>query len=97
MRRQRRRKMEGSVNEQKQGEGEVVLAVKVMTDEQIGELRKQIAVYAIISEQLVQMYNNFCAQYLTAAGRLLNFSLNLYLAQHVYIFAISILNSYAIS
>jgi len=30
----------------------------VMTDEQVETLRKQIAVYAVISEQLLQMHKN---------------------------------------
>lgn len=38
------------------------LCVKVMTDEQMELLRKQIAVYAMICEQLVQMHKVFSAQ-----------------------------------
>jgi hypothetical protein len=36
--------------------------VKVMTDEQLETLRKQIAVYATICEQLVQMHKTLSAQ-----------------------------------
>ncbi|KAK2654632.1 hypothetical protein Ddye_014488 [Dipteronia dyeriana] len=43
------------------------LYVKVMTDEQMELLRKQIAVYAMISEQLVQMHKSLSAQYDIAA------------------------------
>ncbi|KAH7567007.1 hypothetical protein JRO89_XS07G0006100 [Xanthoceras sorbifolium] len=39
------------------------LYLKVMTDEQMELLRKQIAVYAIICEQLVDMHKSFSAQY----------------------------------
>lgn len=39
-----------------------VLYVKVMTDEQLETLRKQIAVYASICEQLVEMHKNLTAQ-----------------------------------
>lgn len=36
--------------------------VKVMTDEQLETLRKQIAVYATICEQLVEMHKSLSAQ-----------------------------------
>lgn len=39
-----------------------VMFVKVMTDEQLETLRKQIAVYATICEQLVEMHKNLTAQ-----------------------------------
>lgn len=39
-----------------------VMYVKVMTDEQLETLRKQIAVYATICEQLVEMHKNLTAQ-----------------------------------
>lgn len=39
------------------------LFVKVMTDEQMELLRKQIAVYTMICEQLVQMHKAFSLQY----------------------------------
>lgn len=39
-----------------------MLYVKVMTDEQLETLRKQIAVYASICEQLVEMHKNLTAQ-----------------------------------
>lgn len=38
------------------------LGVKVMTDEQMEMLRKQIAVYATICEQLVEMHKDLSAQ-----------------------------------
>ncbi|KAJ7953228.1 WUSCHEL-related homeobox like [Quillaja saponaria] len=39
-----------------------VMYVKVMTDEQLETLRKQISVYASICEQLVEMHKTFSAQ-----------------------------------
>lgn len=36
--------------------------MKVMTDEQLETLRKQIAVYATICEQLVEMHKSLSAQ-----------------------------------
>lgn len=36
---------------------------KVMTDDQVDQLRKQIAVYAVICEQLVDMHKAFTAQH----------------------------------
>lgn len=45
-----------------------VLCVKVMTDEQLEILRTQIAVYATISEQLVEMHKTFTSQQDLAAG-----------------------------
>ncbi|GLT26911.1 hypothetical protein SLA2020_019490 [Shorea laevis] len=50
-----------------------VMYVKVMTDEQLETLRKQIAVYASICEQLVEMHKNLTAQQDLAGGRLGNF------------------------
>lgn len=46
------------------GNGNVngVMYVKVMTDEQLETLRKQIAVYASICEQLVEMHKTLSAQ-----------------------------------
>ena len=38
-----------------------VMYVKVMTDEQLETLRQQIAVYASICEQLVEMHKNLTA------------------------------------
>ena len=38
------------------------LGVKVMTDEQMEMLRKQISVYATICEQLVEMHKALSAQ-----------------------------------
>ncbi|CAJ2631025.1 unnamed protein product [Trifolium pratense] len=46
--------------------------VKVMTDEQLETLRKQIAVYATICEQLVQMHKTLSAQQDLAGARLGN-------------------------
>ncbi|XP_039000925.1 WUSCHEL-related homeobox 13-like [Hibiscus syriacus] len=49
-----------------------VMYVKVMTDEQLETLRNQIAVYASICEQLVEMHKNLTAQQDLAGGRLGN-------------------------
>ncbi|XP_039020476.1 WUSCHEL-related homeobox 13-like [Hibiscus syriacus] len=49
-----------------------VMYVKVMTDEQLETLRSQIAVYASICEQLVEMHKNLTAQQDLAGGRLGN-------------------------
>ncbi|KAJ4706391.1 WUSCHEL-related homeobox like [Melia azedarach] len=49
-----------------------VMYVKVMTDEQLETLRKQIAVYATICEQLVEMHKSLSAQQDLAGGRLGN-------------------------
>ncbi|KAB1208362.1 WUSCHEL-related homeobox 13 [Morella rubra] len=49
-----------------------MLYVKVMTDEQLETLRKQIAVYATICEQLVEMHKNLTAQQDLAGVRLGN-------------------------
>ncbi|KAE9589283.1 hypothetical protein Lal_00000281 [Lupinus albus] len=54
---------------QKNGE---MMYVKVMTDEQLETLRKQIAVYAIISEQLIQMHSTLSAHHDLAGVRLGN-------------------------
>lgn len=54
------------------GNGGGVLYVKVMTDEQLETLRKQIAVYASICEQLVEMHKNLTAQQDLAGVRLGN-------------------------
>lgn len=48
--------------------GEGVLYVKVMTDEQMEVLRRQIAVYATICEQLVEMHKVVSAQQDSCAG-----------------------------
>ncbi|KAH7519821.1 hypothetical protein FEM48_Zijuj08G0077800 [Ziziphus jujuba var. spinosa] len=63
---QERRDNGGNVN------GNGVLYVKVMTDEQLETLRKQIAVYATICEQLVEMHKNLTAQQDLAGVRLGN-------------------------
>nr|GFA88457.1 WUSCHEL-related homeobox 8 [Tanacetum cinerariifolium] len=39
------------------------MLVNVMTDEQIEVLRKQIAIYAIISEQLVDLHNSLTSHH----------------------------------
>lgn len=49
-----------------------VMFVKVMTDEQLETLRKQIAVYATICEQLVEMHKNLTAQQDLAGVRMGN-------------------------
>ncbi|KAH0463007.1 hypothetical protein IEQ34_007589 [Dendrobium chrysotoxum] len=56
--------------EEERGEemGEGVLYVKVMTDEQMEILRRQIAVYATICEQLVEMHKAVSAQQDSLAG-----------------------------
>lgn len=48
--------------------GGVNMYVKVMTDEQLETLRKQISVYASICEQLVEMHKNLTAHQDLAAG-----------------------------
>ncbi|KAK8955710.1 WUSCHEL-related homeobox 8 [Platanthera guangdongensis] len=48
--------------------GEGILYVKVMTDEQMEVLRRQIAVYATICEQLVEMHKVVSAQQDSFAG-----------------------------
>ena len=52
-----------------------MLYVKVMTDEQLETLRKQIALYASICEQLVEMHKNLTAQQ-DLAGLSLSLSLS---------------------
>ena len=49
------------------------LGVKVMTDEQMEMLRKQISVYATICEQLVEMHKALSAQQDFAGLFLLSF------------------------
>ncbi|KAK3224285.1 hypothetical protein Dsin_011310 [Dipteronia sinensis] len=49
-----------------------VMYMKVMTDEQLETLRKQIAIYATICEQLVEMHKSFSAQQDLSGGRLAN-------------------------
>ncbi|KAH7566168.1 hypothetical protein ACOSP7_022504 [Xanthoceras sorbifolium] len=49
-----------------------VMYVKVMTDEQLETLRKQIAVYATICEDLVKMHKSLSAQQDLSGGRLAN-------------------------
>jgi hypothetical protein len=55
--------------------GTNMLYVKVMTDEQLETLRKQIAVYAAICEQLVEMHKTLSAQQDLAGFSFLAFSL----------------------
>ncbi|GAB4847628.1 WUSCHEL- homeobox 8 [Ancistrocladus abbreviatus] len=54
------------------GGGGGIMYVKVMTDEQLEILRTQIAVYATICEQLVEMHKAFTAQQDLAGVRLGN-------------------------
>ncbi|KAG0490006.1 hypothetical protein HPP92_006869 [Vanilla planifolia] len=63
-------KREEKKGEEERGEemGEGVLYVKVMTDEQMEVLRRQIAVYATICEQLVEMHKAVSAQQDSVAG-----------------------------
>jgi hypothetical protein len=66
-----------NINNQDQREinhvnGGGVLYVKVMTDEQLETLRKQISVYATICDQLVEMHKTLPAQQDLAGGRLGN-------------------------
>ncbi|XP_057424335.1 WUSCHEL-related homeobox 13-like [Lotus japonicus] len=49
-----------------------MMYVKVMTDEQLETLRKQIAVYATICEQLIEMHRTFSTQQDLAGVRLGN-------------------------
>ncbi|KAI4334788.1 hypothetical protein L6164_013498 [Bauhinia variegata] len=49
-----------------------MMCVKVMTDEQLETLRKQIAVYGVICEQLVDLHKQFVAQQDLAGARLGN-------------------------
>ncbi|KAI4344995.1 hypothetical protein L6164_012165 [Bauhinia variegata] len=50
----------------------MMMCVKVMTDEQLETLRKQIAVYAVICERLVELHKQFIAQQDFAGARLGN-------------------------
>lgn len=52
-----------------EGVGEGLLYVKVMTDEQLEVLRRQIAVYATICEQLVEMHKAITAHHDSLAGQ----------------------------
>ncbi|XP_050377882.1 WUSCHEL-related homeobox 8-like [Argentina anserina] len=44
------------------------LACRVMTDDQVEQLRKQIAVYGVICEQLVNMHKEYTAQHHDPSG-----------------------------
>ncbi|CAB4294728.1 unnamed protein product [Prunus armeniaca] len=66
---QKEHEMDGQANGNGNGG---VLYVKVMTDEQLETLRKQIAVYASICEQLVEMHKNLTAQQDLAGVRMGN-------------------------
>jgi hypothetical protein len=50
------------------GAGEALGYVKVMTDEQMEVLRKQISIYATICEQLVEMHRALTAHQDSIAG-----------------------------
>ena len=52
------------------GSGSGGMYVKVMTDEQLETLRKQIAIYATICERLVEMHKTLTSQQDLAAGSL---------------------------
>ncbi|CAL0300462.1 unnamed protein product [Lupinus luteus] len=59
--------------QQKNGNNEEMMYMKVMTDEQLETLRKQISVYATISHQLIQMHSTLSTHHdLTAGVRLGN-------------------------
>ncbi|XP_027364829.1 WUSCHEL-related homeobox 8-like [Abrus precatorius] len=67
----------GNENENGNGNGNVdangqLMYVKVMTDEQLETLRKQIAVYATICDQLIEMHRTLSAQQDLAGVRLGN-------------------------
>ncbi|MBA0758171.1 hypothetical protein Gotri_021192 [Gossypium trilobum] len=72
-----------------------VMYVKVMTDEQLETLREQIAVYAAICEQLVEMHKNLTAQQ-DLAGLSLSFPLISLYACHAQTFfmALPMIDSY---
>ena len=61
------------------GGGSGGLYVKVMTDEQMELLRRQISVYATICEQLVEMHKAVTAQQDLAGFLTLSLSLSLFL------------------
>jgi hypothetical protein len=54
--------MEWQKQQVQNGNVDDAMYVKVMTDEQLETLRKQIAIYATICEQLVQMHKTLSAQ-----------------------------------
>ncbi|KAM1090621.1 hypothetical protein FF1_018234 [Malus domestica] len=64
--------MEGNGNGSGNNGNGGVMYVKVMTDEQLETLRKQIAVYATICEQLVEMHKNLTSQQDLAGVRMGN-------------------------
>ena len=57
---QKRLQQQWQPSENVPGNAEMMYA-KVMADEQLESLRKQIAVYATICEQLIEMHNTFSA------------------------------------
>ncbi|KAE8723157.1 WUSCHEL-related homeobox 13 [Hibiscus syriacus] len=63
---------ESQPQNQSEENGNGVMHVKVMTDEQLETLRKQIAVYASICEQLVEMHKNLTAHQDLTGGSLGN-------------------------
>lgn len=61
-------KMQQQEQQQQQQQQQGVLYVKVMTDEQLELLRKQISIYATICEQLVEMHKALTAQQDSISG-----------------------------
>ncbi|GKV50912.1 hypothetical protein SLEP1_g57591 [Rubroshorea leprosula] len=59
------------LKDETESRGEILVA-KVVTDEQIQTLRKQIAAYTIISEQLRRMHDVMSVQYLAETGSFYN-------------------------
>lgn len=64
------------------GNVDAAMYVKVMTDEQLETLRKQIAVYSTICEQLVEMHRTLSTHH-DLAGLLLPFPF-FFLSENVY-------------
>ena len=58
----------GEPADERGGAGEALGFVKVMTDEQMEVLRKQISIYATICEQLVEMHRALTAHQDSIAG-----------------------------
>ncbi|RRT73988.1 hypothetical protein B296_00028852 [Ensete ventricosum] len=58
----------GEAGAEGEGVGEGILCVKVMTDEQMEVLRRQIAIYSTICEKLVEMHKAITAHHDSLAG-----------------------------
>lgn len=56
---------------------------RVMTEEQMEILRKQIAVYAVICDQLVLLHNSLSSSHPFSSGTLLSSSLSLHEHTHI--------------